>query len=631
MPQDEAGGANTKVLAMKWLLNKSEPITYYISAETPPEYHDAVKNGVLYWNKVLGDVYFAVADAPAGATAPDMNKNIIQWVTYDDGAANGGAFADMQADPRTGQILHAQVFLPSSFAIGGRKDAWRALKLLTAPTASTTRIALKNLYTPRICDLSAKQGMKSRLTALLANNASDAAILKTAQASVQEVVAHEVGHTVGLRHNFAGSLAADYNKKKREDLYGNFLNGKAYDSLVLPSSSVMEYHDSIEEVLIAERINSGYGPLPHDVSAMKFLYQEKALDTSIPYCTDSDADGSLQDCLRFDHGRSPLEYASSELEYQLRPDILPLTFYLEQVADLIAGTKVSDLHPLPSAKAASLLTTKPLLLTPFTQSGFYARTLKSFFPGTLLQDADHAELRAAVMPLVRSDLDTWLQSNPVGITSLTGMYRVVDPTWKDAWTDRFNTLMDDPDYYTIVDQNGNSRTLSSVERAQLKKLAADFFSKLIPALVAEDVRLLSSVTDKIDLVDGTAGDALLVAMNTSSKTYVEARTGATLSATIYQAALTLPLFRYDWTVRRDASLLMNSRSIGSALWWGIRETEAIKTSLTTLLNESVKASGDIFDSTDTYNGFASLSTSNAAYQWYLENLNILNKGFLYQP
>lgn len=295
MPQDVAGGATTKVLAMKWQVNK-EPITYFISAETPPEYRDAVKNGVLYWNQVLGQEVFAVADAPVGATAPDMDRNIIQWLKYD---TAGSAYADMQADPRTGQILHAQVFMPSSFGVGNRKEAWRALKLLSAPASSSTQVALKNLHTPRLCDLSVKEGMVNRMTALLANNASDAAILKSAQATVQQVVAHEVGHTMGLRHNFAGSLAAVYNGKKHEDLYANFLNNKPYDTSVLPSSSVMDYHDSIEEVLIAERFNTTKLTLPHDVSAMKFLYQEKTLDKSIHFCTDTDAGGSMQDCLRF--------------------------------------------------------------------------------------------------------------------------------------------------------------------------------------------------------------------------------------------------------------------------------------------------------------------------------------------
>ena len=127
-------------------------------------------------------------------------------------------------------------------------------------------------------------------------------------------------------------------------------------------------------------------------------------------------------------------------------------------------------------------------------------------------------------------------------------------------------------------------------------MAADFISKLIPDLVTEDVRLLSSVTSKIDLVDGAAGDALLAAMNARRKTYVGAATGTTLSATINKAVLTLPLFRYDWPIRLDASRLMNSRSLGSALWWRIRETAANKSSLTTILNDSVATGGGVFDS-----------------------------------
>ena len=632
MPQNVAGGASTKVLAMKWQLSKG-PITYFISAETPADYKEAVTNGVLYWNQVLGQDVFAVADAPKGATAPDMDRNIIQWVTNENADS---AYADMQADPRTGQILHAQVFLPSSFAVGSRKDAWKALKLLSTPAAATTQIALKNLHAARLCDLSAKDGMLNRMAALLANNASDAAILKTARATVQQVVAHEVGHTLGLRHNFAGSLAAEYNGKKREDLFANFLNNKPYDTGVLPSSSVMDYHDAIEEVLIAERFNTLKLTLPHDVSSMKFLYQDKTLVAGIPYCTDSDADGSMQDCLRFDHGRSPLEFASSELEYQLRPDTLPLMFYLDQVAELMGGSSVAGLHPSAAQKAASLLKNKPLLLAPFTQTGFYARTLKSFYPGTPLQDADKTELRAAVMPVVRADLDAWIRTNPLGLTSLTGMFRVIDPAWKDAWTQRFNTLIDDPAFYTIVDYNGdkgtdNNRVLTVEERTQLKTLAAEFFNKLIPALVSEDVHLLSSVSSKIDLVDGSAGDALLAAMTETSKTYVQARTGATLNASINTAPLSLPLFRYDWAVRQGASRLMNNRSIDSALWWGMRETETIKASLTTLLNQSVAAGGGVFDSQVIYDGFAGSGTSNAAYQWYLENLSILRKGFLYTP
>ena len=117
--------------------------------------------------------------------------------------------------------------------------------------------------------------------------------------------------------------------------------------------------------------------------------------------------------------------------------------------------------------------------------------------------------------------------------------------------------------------------------------------------------------------------------NAISSGYMMARMGATLSATVNNVPLTLPLFRYDWTVRSDASRLMNSRSVSSALWWGMRETETNKSSLTSLLDSSVAAAGGTFLSDGVSNGFA--AASNAAYQWYLENASILKKGFLYKP
>ena len=53
---------------------------------------------------------------------------MIQWLNWDQA---GYAYADAQMDPRTGQVLHAQIFLPSSFAFGGIEEArkfWKVKK-----------------------------------------------------------------------------------------------------------------------------------------------------------------------------------------------------------------------------------------------------------------------------------------------------------------------------------------------------------------------------------------------------------------------------------------------------------------------------------------------------------------------
>ena len=80
-----------------------QPVVFHYSANTPPEYVEAVKDGILYWNRVFGKEVVQAKKAPEGVTAPDAKLNIIQWVPWDNA---GFAYADVLMDPITGQSLH---------------------------------------------------------------------------------------------------------------------------------------------------------------------------------------------------------------------------------------------------------------------------------------------------------------------------------------------------------------------------------------------------------------------------------------------------------------------------------------------------------------------------------------------
>mgnify|MGYP000517644175 CR=1 FL=1 len=82
----------------------------------------AIREGILYWNTVMGRTFVEVVNAPAGRHAPDPDLNIIEWINEDDA---GFAYADAQVDPRTGEVLHAQVFLTSGWAVYSREQAFR--------------------------------------------------------------------------------------------------------------------------------------------------------------------------------------------------------------------------------------------------------------------------------------------------------------------------------------------------------------------------------------------------------------------------------------------------------------------------------------------------------------------------
>ena len=617
MPQLERGGT-TKVFATKWNLNK-KPITYHLSANIPPEYRQAVRDGVLYWNAALGEEVFAVADAPAGVTPPDMDRNIIQWVEHDTASS---AYADIQADPRTGEILHAQIFMTSVFAVGSKKKAWLFLKQMESNQAisSGRQVALKNLYASPVCNLPAKDKLLQGIRALLASNATDEMIMKASQAYVQEALTHEVGHTLGLRHNFAGTLAADHAGHTRQELFFNYLTGGPYLPM-LPSSSVMDYHENIESALIVNRYAVERKALPHDSSAMRFLYLGKEPDTSIPFCTDSEAGGELLDCVRFDYGNSPLEYTSSELYENLSVDSLPVQFYLQQAAKVMDGASVGNLRPSATAIAADLLKNKPMLFTAFTDAGLYARTVKKRYPSVSPKDIDKKDLRAEVIPDVIDDLKAWLLKNRYGFGSVTDMFMIVDPAWKDAWITRFNQISEDPAFTTIVDATGKSRTFTPAERQQLRTMAAKFFTELIPALVAQDLKLLGPGTAKIDIVDGIAGRHILNAMYATSSRYLLDQTGEALNEPVGGVTLTLPLFRYNWEQRLNALKLLDKRSVPSALWWGVRETADNRAELTAILDRAVLGLGTTFSSPAASAAFT--GARNSALQWYLENQNLM--------
>src|SRR6202012_3697536 len=66
--------------------------------------------------------------------------------------------------------------------------------------------------------------MATGLQAMLATDGlTDAAVLRASQDYVREVIAHEVGHVLGLRHNFAGSLGATLTSKELDDWFNAYL------------------------------------------------------------------------------------------------------------------------------------------------------------------------------------------------------------------------------------------------------------------------------------------------------------------------------------------------------------------------------------------------------------------------
>jgi hypothetical protein len=98
---------------------------------------------------------------------------------------------------------------------------------------------------------------------------------------VRAVVMHEVGHTLGLRHNFMGSL-------------GTSKNG------AVQSASIMDYNDEVIDAQFEE-------PGSYDQAIVASEYQNKPIVEEFKYCTDEFAAAGLPTCAPFDFSANPLQ------------------------------------------------------------------------------------------------------------------------------------------------------------------------------------------------------------------------------------------------------------------------------------------------------------------------------------
>ena len=322
---------STVVHASKF--HSKKPIVFAISSNTPEEYREAVKEGALYWNKAFGREQIKVIMAPPGVSAPHPDFNVIQWANWDQA---GFAYADAQMDPRTGQILHAQIFLTSSFAFGGVEEAREVLEELKKK--QFRRVSLKGFYKSSMCHYGLEQKLRRDLAFLLASAQKDEVLKKVSKDYVRELVAHEVGHTLGLRHNFAGSLGQNYSLKERKSLRAAYFKAGHVTENLTPTSSVMEYQMFFEGALTGHILKKNQKAFSYDELAIQNLYDDKKLplNGSPLFCTDSHLDNDrFHDCDVFDAGNEFAGFIAWNLESEL--DFLPHRLISSFVRSTVGG------------------------------------------------------------------------------------------------------------------------------------------------------------------------------------------------------------------------------------------------------------------------------------------------------
>ncbi|TWO33118.1 DUF5117 domain-containing protein [Seonamhaeicola sediminis] len=269
-------------LIQRWYLKKKnpeadisepvEPIVWWMENTTPHEWRETIKDAVLQWNKAFEKAGFknaiVVKQQPDDADwdAGDIRYNVLRWTSSPQPPFGG--YGPSFVNPRTGQILGADVMLEySTFSNMVFID-----KVFGMSSLSNDLVEKNHNNDHLECNYT-ESLQENVIFAKIVASAFGGSYLELNQIEKEVItglVMHEIGHTLGLYHNFKASQLFSPQQLSNPD----FIAGKCL------TASVMDY-----TLLNVTRDRSKQGQYddmsvgPYDIWAIQFGYTPFKTDT----------------------------------------------------------------------------------------------------------------------------------------------------------------------------------------------------------------------------------------------------------------------------------------------------------------------------------------------------------------
>ena len=303
-----------------------QPIVFWIDRTVPVKYRQAIREGVLEWNKAFERIGYKdaikveIQSDDAKFNTSDIRHASIRWMTT--ARSSFSAIGPTVVDPRSGEILDADIGIDAT--------SFRAFKNLGAesiPARSPSAPASHSHFDGAYCNYAteaieheafAMSLLEARGEMTLEGPEAEAFI----QSKLKSTTMHEVGHTLGLTHNFRASTAyteaqlADREFTKEYGLAGSVME-YAPVNIALKGERQGEYHTSTLGPYDYWAIEYGYKELAqeHEVTELARI-AGRSKEPHLAFMSDDALYYSGLDprVNTFDLGTDPLAYAERQLK-----------------------------------------------------------------------------------------------------------------------------------------------------------------------------------------------------------------------------------------------------------------------------------------------------------------------------
>lgn len=186
-----------------------KPIVWWIENTTPMEFREVIRESALKWNRSFEKIGFknalVIKDQPDDAKwdADDIQHNVLRWTSSP--KPPFGGYGPSFVNPRTGQILGADIMLEFSF-IKNRLVARRLWGEVGLAGAADQMNEADHDCKQCMAASFMQQGLMLGNQMLRLRKADPVDFDVMLKEALSQLVLHEIGHTLGLNHNFRGSF-----------------------------------------------------------------------------------------------------------------------------------------------------------------------------------------------------------------------------------------------------------------------------------------------------------------------------------------------------------------------------------------------------------------------------------------